>query len=163
MDMLLRNFASLLCLLFAVASVPAAETVRQHVRIDDDWKFSLGDAKDASAATQSAGLVLRYIVGAVIVRWPERCHRTGAEVDRMIRRRMAALKADRESSSEPRLRRDRLRSFLLRGRFGITRSEVEICRTPEPLSLQPIERRGRVAVVRPFEYRDPHRAGDTAE
>ena len=48
MNALLRTSLFLFGLSLALAGNSAAETPRQHLRIDDDWKFFLGDPKDAS-------------------------------------------------------------------------------------------------------------------
>ena len=48
MNTLLKNYLFLFVLWLALAGNSGAETPRQHLRIDDDWKFFLGDPKDAS-------------------------------------------------------------------------------------------------------------------
>ena len=48
MNVLLRNCLFVFGLSLALAGTSAAQTPRQRLRIDDDWKFFLGDPKDAS-------------------------------------------------------------------------------------------------------------------
>jgi beta-galactosidase len=49
MNTLLRYFLFLFGVLMALAGNGMAETPREHLRIDDNWKFLLGDPKDASS------------------------------------------------------------------------------------------------------------------